>query len=56
MKDLGYLAYQMGDLKQANIVLKECGPETFTGDRIRIKKDTTVSNRNHIEIASFTGN
>lgn len=57
LKDIGYLAYKIGDLKAANDVLCTCGTETFTGDRIKLKplKDGEISSRSHIEIASYVG-
>ena len=57
LKDLGLLAHKFGDLASCNKEIAKYGPETFSGDRIRLapNKSGVVSTRNHIEIASFAG-
>ena len=59
LASIGFLAYKVDSLPDANAALKNYGPESFHGDRISVKKKSdqqSAISKQNVHVSSMSGN
>lgn len=58
LASIGFLAYKVDSLPEANAALKNYGPESFHGDRISVKKKSdqqSAISKQNVHVSSMSG-